>query len=200
MKVPKKLWMSAVLPFAAMMILGTACGGGDSEEEENTKDTTVAQDTSGRSDIAEDESGEEDIWTPADLLGEETVLSDVQEDLATEDLAKEDLATEDLATEDLAKEDIVAEDIPVGPAGHTENMSGVMHKPGKTDPLSNCTMCHGQTLVGGAGPSCYMCHNNNDHTKSEDGHKHKSGSSSSCAACHGPNNTGGIGPACSTCH
>jgi hypothetical protein len=87
-----------------------------------------------------------------------------------------------------------------GPAGHSEDNGGVMHKPGKNDPLDNCTQCHGAQLKGGAGPSCYTCHDNSDHTKSHGGHKHLSGSSSTCKACHGPNNDGGLGPACSTCH
>jgi len=84
--------------------------------------------------------------------------------------------------------------------GHTENNGGVWHRPGKEDPLTNCVSCHGADLTGGEGPSCYNCHNNDDHTINRGGHMHKSGSSSTCTTCHGPNNTGGLGPACSECH
>jgi|WetSurMetagenome_2_1015567.scaffolds.fasta_scaffold897994_1 hypothetical protein len=85
---------------------------------------------------------------------------------------------------------------------HSENNGGVMHAPGKNNPLVSCTACHGSDLKGGTGPSCYSCHNNNDHTISRGGHLHLSGSSSTCTACHGPSNTGGLGPSCngSGCH
>ncbi|MBI5502478.1 MAG: hypothetical protein HY907_19700 [Deltaproteobacteria bacterium] len=88
----------------------------------------------------------------------------------------------------------------VYPPGHTEDMSGVMHRPGKEDPLANCTSCHGADLTGGVGPSCYDCHDNSDHTSVRGGYSHRSGSSSSCETCHGPGNSGGLGPACSVCH
>lgn len=88
------------------------------------------------------------------------------------------------------------------PASHTDNQNGVMHNVGKTDPLKNCTGCHGAALKGGSGPSCYTCHNNDDHTSLRGGEQvpHKSGGSSTCNVCHGPSNKGGLGPACSTCH
>jgi hypothetical protein len=96
---------------------------------------------------------------------------------------------------------------PTGPAGHTEDNGGVLHKPGKNDPLKNCTTCHGATLRGGVGPSCFDCHNNNDHTSNRSGAMHLGGSTSTCVNCHGPksgssakSSTGGIGPACSMCH
>ncbi len=85
------------------------------------------------------------------------------------------------------------------PDGHTENLDGTWHKPGKEDPLSNCTACHGANLDGGVG-SCYACHNSSDHNKNRSGVKHQDGSSSSCSTCHGPNNGGGLGPACNECH
>jgi cytochrome c553 len=44
------------------------------------------------------------------------------------------------------------------PAGHTVNKNGVYHRPGLTDPLTNCVTCHGADLRGGSGPSCYSCH------------------------------------------
>jgi hypothetical protein len=45
------------------------------------------------------------------------------------------------------------------PAGHTVNKNGVYHRPGLTDPLTNCVSCHGSDLRGGtAGVSCYQCH------------------------------------------
>jgi len=89
-----------------------------------------------------------------------------------------------------------------GSVQHTENNGGVMHAPGKDNPLANCVACHGSDLTGGTGPSCYSCHNNNDHTSSRGGKMHLAGSSSTCTACHGPNNTGGLGPSCngSGCH
>ena len=75
-----------------------------------------------------------------------------------------------------------------------------MHKPGKEDPLANCTTCHGSDLKGGAAPSCYTCHNSSDHTDSRGGVMHRSGAGTTCSACHGPNNGGGLGAACVTCH
>ena len=86
------------------------------------------------------------------------------------------------------------------PNSHSEDNGGAMHKPGKTDPLTNCVACHGADLTGGVGQSCYNCHNNDDHTIDRFGNMHKSGADSTCNACHGPNNTGGLGPACSQCH
>jgi len=45
------------------------------------------------------------------------------------------------------------------PADHTVNKSGVYHKPGLSDPLTNCVSCHGADLKGGSvGVSCYQCH------------------------------------------
>ena len=45
------------------------------------------------------------------------------------------------------------------PADHTVNKSGVYHKTGLTDPLTNCVSCHGADLKGGtSGVSCYSCH------------------------------------------
>lgn len=84
--------------------------------------------------------------------------------------------------------------------GHTEDLGGTFHRPGYDDPLTNCTSCHGADLRGGAGPSCYSCHDNSDHSVSYMGVMHRSGSASTCNACHGPNNTGGLGPACANCH
>ena len=89
---------------------------------------------------------------------------------------------------------------PAPPAGHTDNMNGVWHFPGKDDPLHNCTACHGAALTGGAGPSCHSCHDADDHTSRRGGVMHRPGTSGSCTACHGPNNSGGLGPACSRCH
>lgn len=85
---------------------------------------------------------------------------------------------------------------------HTENVSGIWHKPGKEDPLANCVTCHGSTLQGGTGPSCYSCHTATEHTILRGTAKipHRGGTIDSCTTCHGPNNTGGLGPACSTCH
>jgi hypothetical protein len=89
---------------------------------------------------------------------------------------------------------------PTAPAGHTLDKSGVMHMPGNDNPLANCTSCHGAGLLGGAGPSCYTCHDPTDHTSNREGVRHRSGGSSTCTACHGPGNSGGLGPACALCH
>jgi hypothetical protein len=73
-----------------------------------------------------------------------------------------------------------------------------------------CADCHGDKLQGNPwsdppAPSCYSCHNSNDHTVARSDRTgpnvmHRSGSESSCANCHGPNNAGGLGRACHTCH
>jgi mono/diheme cytochrome c family protein len=46
------------------------------------------------------------------------------------------------------------------PEGHTTVQGGVPHAPGLTDPIPNCSACHGATLQGGAAgqPSCFSCH------------------------------------------
>ena len=44
------------------------------------------------------------------------------------------------------------------PDGHTVNKDGNFHRPGLTDPLTNCVDCHGADLRGGEGPSCFTCH------------------------------------------
>jgi len=86
------------------------------------------------------------------------------------------------------------------PSEHTKLLSGFWHRPGNEDPLANCTACHGEELEGGAGPSCYTCHDASGHNTKREGVYHRSGSSTSCNICHGPDNKGGLGPACSTCH
>lgn len=87
-----------------------------------------------------------------------------------------------------------------GAPGHTDNQGGVLHKPGKSDPLTNCVACHGDKLQGDIGTSCSNCHDNADHTSSREGTLHRAGTTASCEVCHGPSNTGGLGPACSKCH
>ena len=84
------------------------------------------------------------------------------------------------------------------PSSHTVDLGGVMHHDGYTDPLANCTGCHGATLHGGSGPSCYSCHNTSDHTVNRSGVMHNQ--NVDCDQCHGPDNDGGLGPACSSCH
>lgn len=177
------------LAVVAVGCLAAACSGsgGSGDDVAATEDSTATEDAP-----AIDVAPPEDVTPPEDTA----VTPDVP---PVEDVA----VTPDVpAVEDVAVIPDVppVEDVPSGPAGHTESNGGVMHKPGKADALSNCTGCHGDTLQGGMGPSCYTCHNNNDHTKNKDGFKHMSGSSSTCSACHGPNNSGGLGPACSTCH
>jgi cytochrome c553 len=45
------------------------------------------------------------------------------------------------------------------PDDHTINRGGVRHKSGYTDPVNNCTACHGDDLRGGsAAVSCFKCH------------------------------------------
>lgn len=46
------------------------------------------------------------------------------------------------------------------PPGHTINEDGVAHRPGLSDPETNCVACHGADLGGGASgePSCFSCH------------------------------------------
>ena len=44
------------------------------------------------------------------------------------------------------------------PSDHTLHKGGVPHKPGLTNPTVNCVECHGSTLHGDQGPSCYSCH------------------------------------------
>lgn len=45
------------------------------------------------------------------------------------------------------------------PADHTISKDGVMHKSGLSDPLLNCSDCHGDDLTGGTSQvSCYECH------------------------------------------
>jgi len=45
------------------------------------------------------------------------------------------------------------------PDDHTISKSGVLHKSGSTDPVKNCTSCHGADLRGGSAPvSCFECH------------------------------------------
>ncbi len=87
--------------------------------------------------------------------------------------------------------------------GHDVILGGAAHKSGNTDPLKNCVSCHGSTLKGGEGPSCYSCHDSSGHTTNHHGVMHRPGNSvsdGSCNPCHGPNNTGGLGPACASCH
>lgn len=57
------------------------------------------------------------------------------------------------------RDDVPPPPPPGPPADHTDAEDGVLHKPGKDMPFTNgCTMCHGQDLMGGSGPSCYACH------------------------------------------
>ena len=105
----------------------------------------------------------------------------------------------DVAGDASASSDVATGDVQGAP-GHTDNQAGVLHAPGKADPLQNCVGCHGAKLKGDAGPSCYSCHDSGDHTVNREGTKHRSGSESSCTACHGPGNKGGLGRACSACH
>ncbi len=45
------------------------------------------------------------------------------------------------------------------PPDHTISKDGVMHRNGLSDPLQNCTDCHGNDLTGGTSQvSCFECH------------------------------------------
>lgn len=44
------------------------------------------------------------------------------------------------------------------PADHTVDKGGAKHAPNLFEPEQNCTGCHGSSLQGGEGPSCYSCH------------------------------------------
>ena len=119
-----------------------------------------------------------DTTTATDTI----VVSDVQENMP------------------IAPDVVTAETKTMTPSDHTDDQAGSLHKPGKNDPLNTCTTCHGSSLKGGTGQSCYTCHNANDHTSKYQGVAHKSGSRSSCKTCHGPSNNGGLGQACNNCH
>jgi mono/diheme cytochrome c family protein len=86
------------------------------------------------------------------------------------------------------------------PASHTNPEDGIMHAPGNTLPFSSgCTVCHGETLAGGVGPSCFMCHGQRwDEGPGSAGGSGTGGTGSDglalyttyCAACHGVTGTG----------
>jgi hypothetical protein len=97
---------------------------------------------------------------------------------------------------------------------HTVSNGGVMHGDGISDPMTNCTACHGGDLTGTAqAPSCFSCHDDlwNDpssgsypHTVSQNGVMHGDGISdptSNCTSCHGGSLRGsGRAPSCFKCH
>jgi mono/diheme cytochrome c family protein len=83
------------------------------------------------------------------------------------------------------------------PASHTDDKDGALHAPGKDTPYSSgCTACHGTTLLGDLGPSCFSCH---DQKWSEDPPSSGTGGGgtggttdgatlyiANCSSCHGP--------------
>jgi mono/diheme cytochrome c family protein len=81
------------------------------------------------------------------------------------------------------------------PPTHTNSEEGVLHADGNNNPYTNgCTACHGTTLQGGVGPSCFACHGQewNENPPSGGGSGGGSGSTdgqalyaANCAACHG---------------
>jgi hypothetical protein len=208
----KIVWTLVVVASMAMVACDSSNGG--------STDTNTVQDPGttdlGGQDVPAVDPGE-DRDTIADLGQTDTSMPDLgPADLGPTDLGPTDPGTIDPGVQDPGQPDLGPTDPgtvdpgtpdpgvtdlgPQPPAGHTENNGGVFHKPGKNDPLTNCVACHGASLQGDVGPSCYDCHNNDNHTSIRGGHKHLSGSSSTCKACHGPNNNGGLGPACSECH
>ena len=86
------------------------------------------------------------------------------------------------------------------PGSHMAVLGGISHLDGYTDPLANCTECHGAALRGGSGPNCYGCHNSEDHNRVRNHRRHRVGDEGDCVTCHGPDSAGGLGPACGTCH
>ena len=84
------------------------------------------------------------------------------------------------------------------PTNHTNSEDGILHAPGNNYPYTNgCTTCHGSSLQGAIGPSCFACHGAE---WNENPPSHGAGSSggsggtatggqalytSYCAACHG---------------
>ncbi|MCK4588038.1 MAG: c-type cytochrome, partial [Gammaproteobacteria bacterium] len=84
------------------------------------------------------------------------------------------------------------------PANHTNSEDGVLHAPGNTLPYSSgCTVCHGASLEGGVGPSCFACHAETWSESAPTGGGTGSGGSTDgqalyttyCAACHGVTGT-----------
>jgi mono/diheme cytochrome c family protein len=84
------------------------------------------------------------------------------------------------------------------PSSHTNSEDGVLHAPGNNYPYSNgCTACHGTTLQGGIGPSCFACHsvewNESQPSGSDSGSTGSGGTTTDgqalyatyCGACHG---------------
>jgi hypothetical protein len=84
------------------------------------------------------------------------------------------------------------------PANHTNSEDGILHAPGNNYPYSNgCTACHGSTLQGAIGPSCFSCHGQewNENPPSDGGGSTGGGGgtatggqalyTSYCSACHG---------------
>ncbi|WP_455220729.1 c-type cytochrome [Kaarinaea lacus] len=91
------------------------------------------------------------------------------------------------------------------PASHTNSEDGILHAPGNNYPYTNgCTACHGVTLQGGIGPSCYSCHgqewNESAPSSSNSGSTGSGGGTTTtegqnlystyCAACHGATGSG----------
>ena len=189
-----------VLAVAVLAVYGCSSGRTPSTDGDVTEQDVENADLDGgeTAELADStEHGTDGEDSPSEINEAETAENDQETTPEQEISVEEDLTTD----QETAEQDMAEQDTSQGPPGHTELNGGIPHKPGKADPMSNCTSCHGSDLSGGSsGQSCYACHNNSDHTINQQGTKHFDGSRSSCTACHGPNNTGGLGPACTSCH
>jgi mono/diheme cytochrome c family protein len=86
------------------------------------------------------------------------------------------------------------------PSNHTNSEEGVLHADGNNNPYTNgCTACHGSTLQGAIGPSCFACHGQewNESPPSGGSSGGDSGTldgqtlyTANCSGCHGADGSG----------
>jgi hypothetical protein len=198
------------MAMVALLALAACDNGNNGTDSGNGRDvvTDLGNDTAA-GDPGSVDTGDRDTGVEDTGAGDPGPTDQAAADLGPQDTGPTDPGVQDPGASDPGPADLGPQDVATHPASHTENVnnSGVFHHPGKEDPLANCTGCHGADLTGGAGPSCYSCHNNDDHTRSRHGYMHLDASTSVCKNCHGPltstsvfSSKGGLGPACSECH